>query len=99
MDVKLLTFIEKQGKKIRRFQNATVDDATRGVPSIVATLGTLGLFRGVMLITTGGEWIEELPEALKALGAKSYGGLSVMGGVSGALPSCSPHLSCVQAGA
>ena len=34
-----------------------------GVPSIVATLGTLGLFRGVMLITTGGEWIEELPSA------------------------------------
>lgn len=50
-----------------------------GVPSIVATLGTLGLFRGVMLITTGGEWIEELPEALKSLGAKSFGGLSIMG--------------------
>ncbi|MDT0684285.1 autoinducer 2 ABC transporter permease LsrC [Roseicyclus sp. F158] len=50
-----------------------------GVPSIVATLGTLGLFRGVMLIATNGEWIEELPEALKALGAKSIGGLSVMG--------------------
>ncbi len=53
--------------------------AVLGVPSIVATLGTLGLFRGVMLITTGGEWIEELPEALKALGAKSFGGVSVMG--------------------
>jgi len=53
--------------------------AVLGVPSIVATLGTLGLFRGVMLIATGGEWIEELPEALKALGAKSPGGLSVMG--------------------
>ncbi|WP_226551384.1 ABC transporter permease subunit [Celeribacter naphthalenivorans] len=53
--------------------------AVLGVPSIVATLGTLGLFRGVMLIATGGEWIEELPETLKALGAKSIGGLSVMG--------------------
>jgi AI-2 transport system permease protein len=53
--------------------------AILGVPSIVATLGTLGLFRGVMLIATGGEWIEELPETLKALGAKSLGGLSVMG--------------------
>ncbi len=53
--------------------------AVLGVPSIVATLGTLGLFRGVMLIATGGEWIEELPETLKALGAKSLGGLSVMG--------------------
>lgn len=53
--------------------------AILGVPSIVATLGTLGLFRGVMLIATGGEWIEELPEALKALGSKSFGGISVMG--------------------
>lgn len=53
--------------------------ALLGVPSIVATLGTLGLFRGVMLIATGGEWIEELPEALKALGAKSVAGLSVLG--------------------
>lgn len=50
-----------------------------GVPSIVATLGTLGLFRGIMLIATGGEWIEELPEELKALGAKSFAGLSMMG--------------------
>lgn len=56
-----------------------------GVPSIVATLGTLGLFRGVMLIATGGEWIEELPEALKDLGAKAFGGLSVMGIVTGAV--------------
>ncbi|ABA81106.1 autoinducer 2 ABC transporter permease LsrC [Rhodobacter sphaeroides] len=54
------------------------------VPSIVATLGTLGLFRGVMLIATGGEWIEDLPEDLKALGAKSFAGLSVMGMVTAA---------------
>lgn len=50
-----------------------------GVPSIVATLGTLGLYRGIMLIATGGEWIEGLPQALKALGAKSVAGTSVMG--------------------
>ncbi|PIL14321.1 ABC transporter permease [Puniceibacterium antarcticum] len=53
--------------------------AVLGVPSIVATLGTLGLFRGVMLITTGGEWIEDLPEPLKMLGARSFAGLSVVG--------------------
>ena len=41
-----------------------------GVPSIVATLGTMGALRGVMLITTGGEWIEALPSSLKALAAR-----------------------------
>jgi len=54
-----------------------------GVPSIVATLGTLGLYRGVMLIATDGKWIEELPEALKSLGATSVVGLSVLGIVTG----------------
>ena len=28
------------------------------IPAIVATLGTLGLYRGVMLLWTGGKWIE-----------------------------------------
>lgn len=59
--------------------------ALLGVPSIVATLGTLGLFRGVMLIATGGEWIEELPEGVKDLAGNSVLGLSVMGGVTLAL--------------
>ena len=49
-----------------------------GVPSIVATLGTLGLFRGVMLVATDGEWIEALPEELKALASRSEAGLSVL---------------------
>lgn len=38
-----------------------------GIPSIIATLGTLGLFRGLMLIMTGGQWIEQLPKSLKSL--------------------------------
>jgi AI-2 transport system permease protein len=50
-----------------------------GVPSIVATLGTLGLYRGLMLIATGGEWIENLPEDLKALAAKDSFGISPLG--------------------
>jgi AI-2 transport system permease protein len=33
------------------------------IPAIVATLGTLGLYRGVMLLWTGGKWIEGLPTA------------------------------------
>lgn len=53
--------------------------ALLGVPSIVATLGTLGLFRGVMLIATGGEWIEELPQGVKDLSGKGFLGLSVVG--------------------
>ncbi len=28
------------------------------IPAIVATLGTLGLYRGIMLLWTGGKWIE-----------------------------------------
>ncbi|SEL24575.1 ABC transporter permease subunit [Pacificibacter marinus] len=59
--------------------------AVLGAPSIVATLGTLGLFRGAMLIATGGEWIEGLPENLKALGARSFAGLSVMGVVTASI--------------
>ena len=42
-------------------------------------LGTLGLYRGLMLIATGGEWIENLPEDLKALGAKGSFGISPLG--------------------
>lgn len=47
-----------------------------GVPAIVATLGTLGLFRGLMLIATGGKWIENLPVGLKSLVAPGAIGLS-----------------------
>lgn len=45
-----------------------------GIPSIVATLGTLGLYRGFMLVLTGGRWIEDLPQNLKSLvGNLGYG--------------------------
>lgn len=37
------------------------------IPAIVATLGTLGLYRGGMLLWTGGKWIEGLPASLKSL--------------------------------
>ena len=43
------------------------------IPAIVATLGTLGLYRGVMLLWTGGKWIEGLPNSLKALSEKWFG--------------------------
>lgn len=49
-----------------------------GIPSIVATLGTLGLYRGIMLVLTGGRWIEDLPQGLKALAANLGLGFSAL---------------------
>ncbi|MBD8555021.1 autoinducer 2 ABC transporter permease LsrC [Rhizobium sp. CFBP 8762] len=49
-----------------------------GIPSIVATLGTLGLYRGIMLVMTGGRWIEDLPQDLKALAGNLGLGFSVL---------------------
>ncbi|TCP95179.1 autoinducer 2 ABC transporter membrane protein [Cricetibacter osteomyelitidis] len=40
---------------------------TLRIPAIVATLGTLGLYKGIMLLITGGKWIEGLPQNLKTL--------------------------------
>ncbi|HHU6549413.1 TPA: autoinducer 2 ABC transporter permease LsrC [Klebsiella pneumoniae] len=49
------------------------------IPAIVATLGTLGLYRGVMLLWTGGKWIEGLPDSLKSLSEPAFIGVSPMG--------------------
>ena len=49
------------------------------IPAIVATLGTLGLYRGVMLLWTGGKWIEGLPNSLKALSEPAIIGISPLG--------------------
>lgn len=49
-----------------------------GIPSIVVTLGTLGLFRGIMLVATGGRWIENLPQDLKALAGNLGFGVSAL---------------------
>nr|WP_319390658.1 autoinducer 2 ABC transporter permease LsrC [uncultured Cohaesibacter sp.] len=46
------------------------------VPAIVATLGTLGFFRGCVHLTTGGSWIEGLPESFKDLSHAWLLGLS-----------------------
>ncbi len=35
------------------------------VPPIIMTLGTLGIYRGLMRIVTGGSWIENLPQSIK----------------------------------
>lgn len=49
------------------------------IPAIVATLGTLGLYRGVMLLWTGGKWIEGLPDSLKSLSEPTFIGVSPLG--------------------
>ncbi|HBY4796199.1 TPA: autoinducer 2 ABC transporter permease LsrC [Klebsiella pneumoniae] len=49
------------------------------IPAIIATLGTLGLYRGVMLLWTGGKWIEGLPDSLKSLSEPAFIGVSPLG--------------------
>jgi len=49
------------------------------IPAIVATLGTLGLWRGAMLLWTGGKWIEGLPSSLKSLSEPVALGISPHG--------------------
>ncbi|MDX6020206.1 autoinducer 2 ABC transporter permease LsrC [Scandinavium sp. V105_16] len=49
------------------------------IPAIVATLGTLGLYRGIMLLWTGGKWIEGLPDNLKSLSEPAFIGISPLG--------------------
>lgn len=49
------------------------------IPAIVATLGTLGLYRGVMLLWTGGKWIEGLSDSLKSLSEPAFIGVSPLG--------------------
>ena len=37
------------------------------VPPIIMTLGTLGVYRGTMLLVTGGSWIETIPQSIKSV--------------------------------
>ncbi len=39
--------------------------AKLGIPSIIMTLGTMGILRGLMFIYTGGRWVENLPDYFK----------------------------------
>ena len=43
-----------------------------GVPPIIMTLGTLGAYRGLMRVITGGSWIESIPQSIKALAVTRY---------------------------
>ncbi len=52
---------------------------TLRIPAIVATLGTLGLYKGIMLLITGGKWIEGLPQQLKSLSEPIFLHISPIG--------------------
>lgn len=36
-----------------------------GIPPIIMTLGTMGLYRGLMPIITGGSWVDSVPQSIK----------------------------------
>lgn len=48
------------------------------VPPIIMTLGTLGIYRSLMLIITEGSWIEQIPQNFKALAGFSFGGIKLL---------------------
>lgn len=48
------------------------------VPPIIMTLGTLGMFRGLMLLITGGSWIETIPQNIKVVARMSILGVPVL---------------------
>ncbi len=51
--------------------------AKLGVPSIVMTLGTMGILRGLMFIYTGGKWVENLPDYFKKASQVEFLGINV----------------------
>ena len=49
-----------------------------GIPPIIMTLGTLGIFRGLMRVLTGGSWIESIPHNIKSLAVTRVGSVPLM---------------------
>ena len=50
-----------------------------GVPSLIFTLGTNGVMRGMMYVYTGGAWVENLPAEFKQLYTVNlFGNISVI---------------------
>lgn len=49
-----------------------------GIPPIIMTLGSLGIFRGLMRVLTGGSWIESIPHNIKTLAVTRVAGVPMM---------------------
>ncbi|MGH4036285.1 MAG: ABC transporter permease [Sphaerochaeta sp.] len=47
-----------------------------GIPSIIITLGSNGIVRGLIYVFTGGKWVENLPYEFKSLSQKTFLGLT-----------------------
>jgi AI-2 transport system permease protein len=47
------------------------------IPSIIMTLGTSGLIRGLIYVYTNGKWVENVPFAYKALAQQNFLGISL----------------------
>jgi AI-2 transport system permease protein len=47
------------------------------IPSIIITLGTSGIIRGIIYVYTGGRWVEDMPTAFKDLSRVAFLGISV----------------------
>jgi AI-2 transport system permease protein len=47
------------------------------IPSIIITLGTSGIIRGIIYVYTNGRWVEDMPTACKDLSRVSFLGISV----------------------
>jgi AI-2 transport system permease protein len=45
------------------------------IPAIIMTLGTLGILRGLIIILTGGKWIEDIPNYFKKLSSANLLGI------------------------
>lgn len=57
-----------------------------GVPSLIFTLGTNGVMRGMMYVYTGGAWVENLPAEFKQLYTVNlFGNISVIFTVTAAM--------------
>ncbi|MDR0662519.1 MAG: ABC transporter permease [Spirochaetaceae bacterium] len=46
------------------------------IPSIIMTLGTAGIIRGLIYVYTGGRWVENIPAGYKAASQASFLGVS-----------------------
>ncbi|WP_203633829.1 ABC transporter permease [Lacticaseibacillus suibinensis] len=45
-----------------------------GIPSIIMTLGVMGITRGIVYVYTNGNWVENLPAGFKAMYQQTIGG-------------------------
>lgn len=48
------------------------------VPPIIMTLSTLGIYRGLMRVLTGGSWIEQVPQSIKSMAVTRVASVPVL---------------------